>query len=580
MHLLMCCMFLMAQNNDLDKALKSIYRESWTLKAEDFDEDKKGKVLSLVTNQNYEGLSDSAKYSYHYFSAGISRDKNDRENEEVHIDKAVKLRESSMGILNPEYLELLMEQGRITEEYNIDKAISIYQKAVLVGQTIIDVPKAQTYPFMLFADCYGNIISALAELYDKKDWTTRIDELYKRAFRLHTYYGAKSDPATYLDINRLSSYYERKNQISKSIELLEWESDYIKESGFYGSPAYVSNLYFLGSLYSKTNQNDIAIDCYRTAVNLSLDSLAGEDNTLFYLYENYCGKLAELNQLNELDKILPIAQKYYAKKDSINAYANILYIVTDMLCNNNMFDKADQYCDSLLQYPSYHTGYEEVIYSKKALTSYMCKKLNTAIQWQEKALDFCLRHNGENSIIYTNYQADMAFLYKSNSMTEKALTSYLKVIELLEKNNRDTIPFFNQKVNEVCNLYNEEKNYEVEYQFLKERKKNSGEKYGESTPYYAWICNTLSIFEMNTGRLVEAKENNLISEKLYLNIDGRNSLNYAAAIHNKGRICMLEGKNKQALKYLKESKEIQFSISGKVFENTEMYIHEIEDKLK
>ena len=43
---------------------------------------------------------------------------------------------------------------------------------------------------------------------------------------------------------------------------------------------------------------------------------------------------------------------------------------------------------------------------------------------------------------------------------------------------------------------------------------------------------------------------------------------------------MLEGKNKQALKYLKESKEIQFNISGKVFENTEMYIHEIEDKLK
>ena len=85
---------------------------------------------------------------------------------------------------------------------------------------------------------------------------------------------------------------------------------------------------------------------------------------------------------------------------------------------------------------------------------------------------------------------------------------------------------------------------------------------------------------MNTGRLVEAKENNLIAEKLYLNIEGRNSLNHAAVIHNKGRINMLEGKNKQALKYLKESKEIQFSISGKVFENTEMYIHEIEDKLK
>lgn len=570
----------MAQNNELDTTLKNLYTEFWTRKADEFDTKKVGNIISLINESNYSSLSDSAKYCYHYFSAGIFHDKNDRENEKVHIDNAVLLRESSLGILNPEYLELLMEQGEIMEDINIDRSISIYQKAVLVGQTLINTPKAQTFHFRLFADCYGNIISALAELYDKKGWTTRIDELYRRAFRLHTYYGAKSDPATYLDINRLSSYYERKNQISKSIELLEWESDYIKESGFYGSSAYVSNLYFLGSLYSKTNQNDIALDYYRTAVNLSLDSLAGEDDTLFYLYENYCGKLAELNQLNELDKILPIAQKYYAKKDTINAYANILYIVTDVLCNNKMFDKADHYCDSLLQYPSYHAGYEEVIYSKKALTSFMCDKKSTAIQWQEKALDYCLRHNGENSIIYTNYQADMAYLYKSNSMTEKALTSYLKVIELLENNNRDTIPFYNQKINEVCVLFNEEKDYEVEYQFLKERKKNLGEKYGESTPYYAWICNTLSIFEMNTGRLVEAKENNLITEKLYLNIEGRNSLNYAAAIHNRGRICMLEGKNKQALKYLKESKEIQFSISGKVFENTEMYIHEIEDKMK
>ncbi len=576
----MCCMSLMAQNNDLDKALKNIYRESWALKAEDFDENKKEKIISLVNGQNYESLTDSAKYIYHFYSAEICYNKEDRENGKLHIDEAIKLCESSIGILNPEYLFLLREQGFLMEEIDIDKSILIYQKALIVAQTILNVPKAQTFSFNLMTDNYGNILSALAELYEKKGWTSRIDELYKTAFRFHTYYSSKSDPRTYTDLNTLSNFYQRKNEYEKSIDLLKWELKDISNNGYYGSSAYVNALYFLGSAYSKTNQNEKSLDAYRTAYKLVCDSLSGYDETLFYLYGNYCVKLAELCKFKELDEILPNAREYYLKEDTINAYANILFMITDMLCTNKMFDEADKYCDSLLLYPSYNNGYEEVAYSKKALILFMLNMPDKAQKWQEKALAYCLNHNGENSIIYTNYLADMAFLYKRNSMNEESRNKYLKLIELLETNNRDTIPFYNQKINEVCELYNEEKDYEGEYQFLKERKKKSGKKYGEDTPYYAWICNTLSIFEMNTGKLVEAKENNLITEKLYLNIEGRNSLNYAAAIHNKGRIYMLEGKNKQALKYLIESKEIQFKVSGNVFENTEMYIHEIEDKLK
>ena len=344
MHLLMCCMIAFAQNYNLDKALKDLYKESWSTK--DFDDSQKERLISLITESNYNSLSDSAKYIYHLWSSEYYENK-DTEKDNKHIEDAVKLCESSIGILNSEYLFLLCKQGLFFEEKNIDKAISIYQKAIIVGQTMIENPQTNIKSFELYTIVYGNILTSLAELYDKKGWTTRVEELYERAFRLQKYYNKKSDSFTYGPLNMLSNYYERKNEINKSIDLLEWEVSDIKDSGYYGSSAYVNALYHLGSAYSKGNQDGKALDTYRTAVKLALDSLAGEDETLFYLYKNYCVKLAELNQIKELDEILPIAQKYYSKTDSINAYADILFLITDRLCNNRDYEEANKYFTDL-----------------------------------------------------------------------------------------------------------------------------------------------------------------------------------------------------------------------------------------
>ena len=41
---------------------------------------------------------------------------------------------------------------------------------------------------------------------------------------------------------------------------------------------------------------------------------------------------------------------------------------------------------------------------------------------------------------------------------------------------------------------------------------------------------------------------------------------------------MLQGKNKQALKYLQDSKKLQMEINGNVYPNTDRYIQELERK--
>ena len=95
---------------------------------------------------------------------------------------------------------------------------------------------------------------------------------------------------------------------------------------------------------------------------------------------------------------------------------------------------------------------------------------------------------------------------------------------------------------------------------------------------YAQICNNLSVLQMKKDLLDEASKNNTIAERLFLKHYGRQSDNYATALHNKGRILMLQGKHKQALKYLLESKQLQMEINGSVYPNTDKYIQELEKK--
>ena len=576
----MCCMYLSAQNNELDTTLKNLYTEFWTRKADEFDTSKVGNVLSLITESNYNSLSDSAKYIYHYFSAGIYHDKEDRDNELVHIEKAVRLSESTMGILNPEYLELLMEQGSIMEGNDIDKAILIYQKGVLIGQTIINNPKAQTFHFRLFTDAYGNIMSALAELYDKKGWTSRIDELYKTAFRYRTYYSPKNEAPTYVDLYMLANYYERKNDINKSIEIMEWEKEYIKENGFYGSSAYVEALYFLGSYYSKANLEEKSLDAYRTAVKIACDSLGGMDETLLYLYGNYCIKLAELNQLNELDNILPTAKSYYVNIDTLRYYSNILYEITDRLNKNRQYDLANKYCDSLLLYQSYYADHVELAYSQKALIEYNCNNIDSALIWKKRQLESNTEKYGINSNICFGNINDVAFLYNKLGLHNEARQTYIKLRSLLENSNCDTIPLYYNTISSLINIYERDSNQDLAYSLLLECKQSLFNKYGTHTLTYALICNSLSVLEIKNNNYEEAKKNNKIAEDLFLEIEGEISGNYAAALHNKGRILMLEEKYKQALSTLVESKRIQTKVNGKIAPNTEKYIQEIKTKLK
>ena len=577
-NIVLCCMCSFAQNIDLDKALKDVYNEYWA--TEIFDKEKAEDVVSLVSEQNYSSLSDSAKYCFHYLSTGLCSDKKDFDNELIHVNEAVKLHETSIGILCPEYLELLMEQGSLNEKKDIEKSISIYQKGLIVGQTILGMPSEPKFNFRLMATTYGNLMGFLANLYEKKGWTNSISELYLTAFRHRSVFSPIDDPRTYIELHELSNYYVKNNEITKSIDLLEREANYIKENGYYASSAYVETLYYLGSSYSKANQKEKSLDSYRTALEIACDSLGSKEDLLYFLYSNYIQELVDQNQFKVLDYVLPKAKKYYSEIDSIQFYAKTLYGITEKVREKRLYDKANEYCDSLLLYQSYLGDYLDLIYSQKALIEYNRYNLEFALEWKEKELEYNKKRYGIDNYFCFNNMNDIALLYHQLDKPEESIKEYLTLTSLLEKNNCDSIPLFTNVIFNLYDVYVGSNNENVGYSMLLDSKLNSSNKYGTRTLVYAIICNFLSVEEIKKGKLIEAQKNNKIAEQIFAELEGLHSGNYSTALHNKGRILQLLGKYKQAYSVLLDSKQIQIEVYGDVSPKTEQYIKEVETALK
>ena len=118
-----------------------------------------------ITNEKYDVVSkkmegtfhskiddaapDSIKYYYYVINAAIEGQGNDNTIlEREYCKKALYLREKRLGVLDPEYIELLWAIGSGYEETEVDSAVSYYQKAIVIGQTLMKNPhqSAPSFP--------------------------------------------------------------------------------------------------------------------------------------------------------------------------------------------------------------------------------------------------------------------------------------------------------------------------------------------------------------------------------------------------------------------------------------------------
>ena len=572
-----CFVASFAQQSSLGNQLKYFHDAYWS--QENFDMSPVESYLKTISERDIEDASDSTKYYYHYWMGSICANQEKVDLEREHLKKAIAIRENSVGILDPEYIELLWELGSISEEIDVDKSIAYYQKALVIGQTILYHKDVPPYNNSFMQNTYGMVLGDLARMYEKKNWKDRVAGLYESAFSFRSQFYDKDDASCYVDMYGLAGYYRERKEYDKAVETMQKVVNYINNNGGYGTNSYVNASFMLASAMSQNNQHREAENLYRRTIELTKDSLGTTNKNLQLLYGNYCVELANNDSFEELNNILPEAYHYYLQSDSLPTYINLLFTLSNNLCNKNAYEKAETYNDSLFNYTSYMPYFaKEMLYSQKTRIELGKNNVAEAIQWKQREIEIERSMGISDKVYYLSALSELATLNSYNGDIDKALDIYKQVIDGIHNENLEEQNLYEQCIMFVCNLYQIQEKANQQEDFLSSQKKIMEGKTLNESRIYAQICNNLSVLQMKKNILDEASKNNTIAERLFLKHYGAQSDNYATALHNKGRILMLQGKNKQALKFLQESKQLQMEINGNVYPNTDKYIQELEKK--
>lgn len=137
-------------------------------------------VISGIKENDIASESDSTRYFYYYLTAAIlDFEERDPDLYDRYLDKALALREKSVGIQSAEYLELLWAKSySLIEGGRNDEAMKLCQKGLVVGHELVgkDYPAANLW--------YGELTQLLGELYANKGWHDQAVSLYNESFNI------------------------------------------------------------------------------------------------------------------------------------------------------------------------------------------------------------------------------------------------------------------------------------------------------------------------------------------------------------------------------------------------------------
>lgn len=305
---------------------------------EQYDDVSK-KMDATFHGQINESSPDSIKYYYYLINAAIEgKDNHNTIVKRDYCQKALTIRETRLGVLDPEYIELLWALGSGYEDSDIDRAISYFQKAIVVGQTIYNNPEIideNRWPYM--AHTYGLVVGDLATAYEKRGWLNEVVELYEYAYQICSLKAFKFDITSYIYKNMLAWFCEKYNNYDMAIQAYDEVLELIKDRIGTNNRDYVNELYYKANAMSKVGQINNGIDTYKRAIDIAEKVLEPNDELWSGLYGNYYRELAEIGDINSMKQISANARRILSPQFSI------FYDYCDCLA----LQKAERYEESL-----------------------------------------------------------------------------------------------------------------------------------------------------------------------------------------------------------------------------------------
>lgn len=212
--------------------------------------------VNAIPTDSIENFTDSIRYSYHYMKAGVMDIQGINNEEKIaHIDAALQLREKSIGIKDSEYLELIWAKGSDIQEKDPAQAMRMYQKGVVVGQSMI----AENLPAVDY--WYGKLLDELGSLYEDRGYTQQAISLYREGFQLTSRNYSEDDASSWLPLYRLEYLYYKQGQYEEAVsvcdEILGYlESHQAQQTKHYADVINVKNDVMAG-MAVKLNDNGV-----------------------------------------------------------------------------------------------------------------------------------------------------------------------------------------------------------------------------------------------------------------------------------------------------------------------------------
>lgn len=531
----------------------------------------------ITSDEELYTYSDSAQYCYHYLFVGMLDEDDDVkiDLQNFHLDKAIHICETQIGIFSLDYIELLTKRGQNAEEQgDIDGAISYLQQALVKGGFLLLRESTMRNRF-----AKGNILDDLGELYLKKGYEREAIQCFRQAHEIMKQDYSEENITAMMPLFHLGCYYDfNKKEHDKAVAVWTELLRCMENNGIYSGKYYNDWTFQLICNIAKSGDKETAYKKYKELIERIRDEFGYYSEHLDGVYGNYFIILGELGYMSELEEFKPLLRDYYAQRGTPEEYSKALYAVSTVIKNSNNKNAISIEALEL----------KELSLSKRMLLLFnlgmdentSCKD---AIDFLQQALVLAEELNNGRMNEDCKFIIEwLSFRYNDNKEYEKAKEANKELLLILEAIGEQTSDNYFYALHRLTYIYFELEEYSQIILNEEKRVVFLLNKFGKNSLEIASCYNNLAISHLYLGNYRKAKFFFNNSIRIWQNQTDKNSDIYNEAysthLHNIGRLFMLQKKFVKAKECFTESINLSLKTTGKVNPKTERYLNEIDSK--
>ncbi len=521
------------------------------------------KLYNGITEVDLEQLPDSVLFDYHYLGGYINSELPNHEKAIAHLLEAKRLCDTSLGVHNTSYQEIMHGLG---DEYielgQPEEALAIYQEGIVKTMYIRN---SNTHGF-------GNLIMGVQDCYELLGQFNEIPIHLKDAW---IYWPKDETPLvthTYFPLWRLEQFYKRYGMYENALSINRQIENFIKSKGGESHPELAEVLYMKGNILMEMNRPDEGIKAFHKAIEILSDNVLDNSELFGLVAGNLVMALISSERFEESDNVLNRI-KNYSISNNTPTYKNALFSAANRAADMRNFAKALAYNSILLD--SNITDEERTVIENQRSSIRYNQEVLEGLTTLERI--FSSLQIGQDDWFETGHKLSSAYyLVKYYEKNQSVLTEMYQAINLNKSIGTD---YYLWVLNNLYGLSLDTEEFQAALVFATEKWEYLSRLSDVPDIYRYNALNDLVVAKIRSNTL-EGIDSDLEKIESFCRVQyGEMSSEYATYFHNRGRAYQLQNKLDEAKETLLQSITLQNKLKGKPLERTVKYYMEVEQQM-